>query len=127
MLILFVVFFRIYAHRNDDIKYQVVHEELALLNCALENYRTLYGTYPTGNDQSVDQNAASMYSVLANDRRNFLDGHKWKLLANKILDPWGRPYIYKCSGKSEDAYILLSMGPNGCIDEQELIDDVYSR
>ncbi|MDR2720717.1 MAG: type II secretion system protein GspG [Puniceicoccales bacterium] len=127
MLVLFVVFFRTYTYRDNDIKHQIACEELSLLNCALEYYRTSCGEYPPGNQPSVDQNAASMYDTLAKISKNFLAGHEWKLSSNKILDPWGRPYIYKYSGKPGDNYVLFSMGPNGYIDECELIDDIYSR
>jgi type II secretory pathway pseudopilin PulG len=127
MLILFIVFFRTYVYRDNDIKYQIAREELSLLNCALEYYRTSCGEYPPGNQPSIDQNAASMYDTLAKISKNFLAGHDWKLSSNRILDPWGHPYIYKCSGKPDDSYILFSMGPNGYIDERELIDDIYSR
>jgi type II secretion system protein G len=127
MLILFVVFFRVYVHRNDDIKYHNAREDLSILNCALENYHTLTGEYPPGNLQSMEQNAVSMYSALVKDPNDLLGSHKWKITANKILDPWGHPYIYKFSGKAEEIYILFSMGPNGYIDEHELIDDIYSR
>jgi hypothetical protein len=75
----------------------------------------------------VEQNAASMYSTLNKNSKNFLAGHEWKLSSNKILDPGGRPYIYRYSGKPNDSYILFSTGPNGYVDERELIDDIYSR
>ncbi|MDR1255436.1 MAG: type II secretion system protein GspG [Puniceicoccales bacterium] len=127
MLILFVVFFRVYVHRDNDIKYQKAREELSILNCALEYHRTFCGEYPVGNQQSVEQNAASMYAALAKNSKSFLAGHDWKLSSGKILDPWGRPYVYKCSGKPEDNYLLFSMGPNGYVDEHGLIDDIYSR
>ncbi|MDR3273737.1 MAG: type II secretion system protein GspG [Puniceicoccales bacterium] len=127
MLILFVVFFRIYAYRDNDIKYQIAREELSILNCALEYYHSSCGEYPVGNQRSIEQNAISMYAALTKSSKNFLTGHEWKIASNKILDPWGRPYIYKCSGKPEDNYILFSMGPNGYVDEHGLLDDIYSR
>lgn len=127
ILVLFVVFFRVYIHRNNDIKYQIAREELSILNCALEYYHTACGEYPVGNHQSTEQNAATMFSSLSKNSKNFLDGHKWKLSSDKILDPWGRPYVYKYNGKPEDGYVLFSMGPNGYVDEHGLIDDIYSR
>lgn len=127
MLIIFVVFFRTYIHRSDDIKYQAAREELSLLNCALEYYNTSYGLYPTGNSQSNEQNAINLYNSLTKRSKNFLTGHEWTLSKGMIIDPWGNPYIYKYSGQPEESYILFSMGPNGYIDTKELIDDIYSR
>ncbi len=127
ILIISVVFFRTYTHRNHDIKYQSAREELALLNCALEYYNSVCGTYPIGNLKTNELNAASLYNSLLQKSKKFLNGHNWTLLNDMLIDPWGNPYVYKYSGNPEDTYILFSMGPNGYIDPKELIDDIYSR
>lgn len=127
ILVLSVVFCRTYIHRSNDIKYQSAREELALLNCALEHYNNTCGTYPTGNFKTNSQNAKSLYSALQEKSKNFLNGHNWTLLNDMLIDPWGRPYIYKYSGSADDTYILFSVGPNGYVDTKELIDDIYSR
>ncbi|MDE6432187.1 MAG: type II secretion system protein GspG, partial [Opitutales bacterium] len=126
ILILSVVFFRTYIHRSNDIKYQSAREELALLNCALEHYNNACGTYPLGNFQSTSENAASLYNALLKKSKNFLNGHNWTLSNDMLIDPWGRPYVYKYSGNPEDTYVLFSVGPNGHMDTRELIDDIYS-
>ena len=127
MMVLLIVFFRIYSHRDNEIKCQVAKEELSLLNCALEYYYTANGTYPSGNQQSIEKNAVSLYDALSKASENFLLQHSWKLAGEKVMDPWGRPYVYKFSGKQGDNYLLFSVGPNGHIDESDLIDDIYSR
>lgn len=127
ILIIFVVFFRTYINRNHDIKYQKAQGELAILNCALENYNKLCGTYPMGNFETNNQNAVNLYAALSQKSQSFLKSHKWKLSNEILIDPWGNPYVYKYSGNPDDNYVLFSMGPNGYIDNKELIDDIYSR
>jgi hypothetical protein len=93
MLILFVVFFRIYVYRDNHVEYQIAREELSILNCALEYYHTSCGEYPVGNQRLIEQHAISMYTALTKSSKNFLTGHEWKIASNNILDLWGRPYI----------------------------------
>jgi prepilin-type N-terminal cleavage/methylation domain-containing protein len=119
-----------FNYRSDSIKDNVVHEELTLLNCAIEAFKSATGSYPVC-AKSMNENAVELYrnlSLQQGDGPGFLSTyHAWKVVDGKLVDPWGNPYVYRCPREDAVSYTLLSMGPNGHIDEKELIDDVYSR
>jgi hypothetical protein len=115
-----------YNYKSDTIKSNVVQEEMALLNCAIEIFKSENGFYPLCEEMSVDASARELYSKLCEKVDSTAGMHRWNISDGKFCDPWNNPYIYVCSSRNSD-YRLFSMGPNGRIDRGELIDDIYSR
>ena len=115
------------SYRTDSIKLNIAKQELALLNCAIEAYKSKTGNYPIAKSTSYVENAATLYSSLSQILTNLSGSHVWTLEDGKLVDPWGNYYFYKCDGPDSVVYVLFSFGPNGHIDEGELIDDIYSR
>jgi type II secretory pathway pseudopilin PulG len=125
--ICFVLFRVAYGYRDESIKDNVAREELALLNCAIEVFKSENGHYPVCGSQSVNSNAKELYNRLSTKDGSFVESHRWKIFDGKIIDPWGNPYVYTCESQDAGSYVLFSMGPNKHIDEDELIDDIHSR
>ncbi len=83
---------------------------------ALDNYRLNVGHYP-----SEDEGGLMALVERPSDEEV---GKKWRgpyiTQAEKLKDPWGTEYIYKCPGNfNEETYDLSSAGP----DRQEGTDD----
>lgn len=121
-----VLFSVIHNYRENNIKDNLTKAELAMLNCHLETYKLQHGDYPIANSDSVISNAHILYQALSEKIETFSHDHKWTIEHDCLIDPWGRPYVYKYNN-STNAYILLSTGPNRTVDADKLIDDVYSR
>lgn len=121
-----VLFSVTYDYRENNIKNNLVRAELAILNCHLETYKLQTNDYPTTNSDSIINNAHILYHTLSEKIEPFFYDHKWTIKDDCLIDPWGRPYVYKYNNGSR-SYLLLSTGPNGTIDIDKLIDDVYSR
>lgn len=121
-----VLFSVIHNYRENNIKDNLAKAELAMLNCHLETYKLQNGDYPMANSDSVINNAHILYQALSEKIETFFNDHKWTIEYDCLIDPWGRPYVYKYNN-STNAYILLSTGPNRTVDADKLIDDVYSR
>jgi general secretion pathway protein G len=113
-------------YKSNSIKSNIVQEEMALLNCAIEIFKSENGFYPFCKSMSVDASARELYDKLSEK----IDGtgvmHKWNVSEGKLCDPWNNPYIYVCSSRGVD-YKLFSMGPNGRVDLDGMTDDIYSR
>lgn len=82
--------------------------QLDLLGVALDNYRLDNGAYPT-----TEQGLAALREkpvrepVPANWRGPYLR-------RDVPLDPWGRPWIYRCPGeRNRSGYDLMSFGRDG--------------
>ncbi|MDR2737570.1 MAG: type II secretion system protein GspG [Puniceicoccales bacterium] len=116
-----------YDYRDKNIKENVAREELALLNCAIEIFKSESGAYPVCESKSVDSNAKELFEKISTKINSLAGHHKWNVVDGKLVDPWNNPYIYRCASQDSVSYVLLSMGPNGYVDESELIDDIYSR
>jgi prepilin-type N-terminal cleavage/methylation domain-containing protein len=116
-----------YGYRDGSIKDNIAREELALLNCAIEAYKSEKDHYPVCGSRFVNSNAKELYNELSTKDGSFIEGHGWKISDGKIIDPWGNPYVYTCESEDAGSYVLFSMGPNRHIDEYELIDDIRSR
>ncbi|MDR1528486.1 MAG: type II secretion system protein GspG [Puniceicoccales bacterium] len=127
IIICFVLFKVIHNYRSDDIKSNMVQEELALLNCAIEMFKSDNGFYPVCASPTVDLNAKELYGKLLTKINSFAGYHRWQVIEGMLIDPWGNPYVYKCNSKDSPTYVLFSVGPNGYIDGPEIIDDIYSR
>jgi type II secretion system protein G len=123
----FLLFGVMRNYRDNNIRENVVHEELALLNCAIEIFKSDNSTYPICDSQSIDANAKDFFKKISPKIETLAEYHKWHIVDEKLVDPWNNPYVYRCTSANPLSYELLSMGPNGRIDERELIDDVYSR
>ena len=132
VLVLIGCFFRYSERYSNKVRYIQAQEELAMLSGAVEYYRTEYGSYPCNEDTSGE----CFYKILAGDnknKKNFVDGYDWAVVNDKVLDPWGHPYVYKykmpSDGKSGSFYVF-SVGPNGKSETKDEIknnksDDVY--
>ncbi|MDR2778812.1 MAG: type II secretion system protein GspG [Puniceicoccales bacterium] len=127
IIVCFALFKVVYNYHSNDIKSNVVQEELALLNCAIEMFRSKNGFYPVCASPSVDLNAKELYGKLSTQINSVANYHKWQIANDMLIDPWGNPYVYKCTSRDAPTYVLFSVGPNGHVDETELIDDIYSR
>ncbi|MDR1414054.1 MAG: type II secretion system protein GspG [Puniceicoccales bacterium] len=127
IMICIVLFKVVYNYRESSIKSNVTHEELALLNCAVEIFKSENGFYPVCDLKSVDMNARELYGKISAKVESFESNHKWNISDSRIIDPWGNPYVYMCTSKDAISYVLFSMGPNGTVDANELIDDIHSR
>jgi general secretion pathway protein G len=114
-------------YRDRSIKENVAREELALLNCAIEIFKSENGYYPVCDSKSTDANAKGLFEKISAKINSLAGHHKWNIVDGKLMDPWNNPYSYRCASPDSASYILLSMGPNGYIDENELIDDIHSR
>ncbi|MDR1173682.1 MAG: type II secretion system protein GspG [Puniceicoccales bacterium] len=127
IIICFVLLKVVYNYRSDEIKANMVQEELALLNCAIEMFKSDDGFYPICASPTVELNAKDLYAKLSTKINSFADSHRWRVIEGMLIDPWGNPYVYRYDSKDSSTYALLSVGPNGHIDGPEIIDDVYSR
>ncbi|MDR2432212.1 MAG: type II secretion system protein GspG [Puniceicoccales bacterium] len=127
IIICSVLFKVIHNYRSDDIKSNVAQEELALLNCAIEMFKSDNAFYPTCTSPMVSSNAKELYGKLSTKINSLAGHHRWQVTEGMLIDPWGNPYVYKCDSKDSPTYVLFSVGPNGHIDETEIIDDIYSR
>ncbi|MDR2629150.1 MAG: type II secretion system protein GspG [Puniceicoccales bacterium] len=127
IIICFVLFKVIHNYRSDDIKSNMAQEELALLNCAIETFKSDNGFYPTCTSTTINSNAKELYGKLSTKISSFAGYHGWQVNEGMLIDPWGNPYVYKCDSKDSPTYVLFSVGPNGHIDGPEIIDDIYSR
>jgi general secretion pathway protein G len=127
IIICFVLFKVIHNYRSDDIKSNMVQEELALLNCAIEMFKSDNGFYPICTSPMVGSNAKDLYGKLSAKINSLAGHHRWQVTEGMLIDPWGNPYVYKCDSKDSPTYVLFSVGPNGHIDGPEIIDDIYSR
>ena len=116
-----------YTYRTDSIKTNIVKEELALLNCALESYKSDHGSYPVAASKSMSDNARVLYESLAKYLESVGGGRIWKTKGGMLMDPWDNCYSYLCVSPEAVEYTLFSIGPNGHVDEDVLIDDIYSR
>jgi prepilin-type N-terminal cleavage/methylation domain-containing protein len=114
-------------YRDSNIRESTAREELALLNCALEIFKSENASYPVCGSQSIDANAKNLFGEISSKISSLATQHKWRVVDGKLVDPWNHPYVYKCASPDSQAYVLFSMGPNGYVDEVELIDDIYSR
>jgi type II secretory pathway pseudopilin PulG len=117
----------IHDYRDRNIKENIAREELALLNCAIEIFKSESGAYPVCDLKSVDSNAKDLFGKISAKINSMAGHHKWNVVDGKLIDPWNNPYVYRCASTDSVSYVLLSMGPNGYVDENELIDDIYSR
>lgn len=68
----------------------------------LEAYRIERGAYPTG-----DAGLAVLTAPAANAT------HSFYLPAEKLLDPWGRQYLYLTPGPDGEPFELVSFGGDG--------------
>ena len=97
-------------------KQQAAKTQIELLGSALDTFRLDVGRYPT-TEEGLE--------VLIKDPG--ID--KWDgpyLKKNKIpLDPWGRPYEYKCPGEHSE-YDLYSLGADGQIGGEGENRDIVS-
>ncbi len=118
--------------------------DIAVIQVALEKYKTRFGTYPkrlgTDTDMEVhifnslngkvtpDGNATQVEAMLnlsvlelENDSYpNFNDDTSSSWLTNRVVDPWGNPYLYRFDPDQHSyaswnsfRYVLFSEGEDG--------------
>ena len=91
-----------------EAKNVTARSQIEMLGAALDAYRLDNGRYP-----STAQGLAALWQAPAQDPRPT----SWKgpyLRKEVPLDPWGRPYTYKCPGEHNPAgYDLVSLGADG--------------
>lgn len=90
--------------RVGEAKQSVAKQKLAETEKAVEIFRTDYDRYP----QSLDELIV---------RPSDIPEEKWRrpsLKRKDLLDPWDRPFIYKCPGDhAEVPFDLYSLGADG--------------
>ncbi|MBY0422047.1 MAG: type II secretion system major pseudopilin GspG [Parvularculaceae bacterium] len=82
--------------------------DIGVLEQALDSYRLDMQTYPT-----TEQGLAALTAPppgVPNADQYRAGGYIKK---GGVVDPWGRPYIYKFPGERGGAYDLYSLGPAG--------------
>jgi len=88
-------------------KQQVARSQIALLESALDQFRLDVGRYPT-----TEEGLRALIEPPQEEEAR----QKWRgpyLKKKKIpLDPWGRPYEYRCPGEHGE-YDLWSYGADG--------------
>jgi general secretion pathway protein G len=94
--------------RVSEAKSATARTQIELLGVALDNYRLDNGQYPT-----TEQGLAALQTRPTVDP---VPG-TWRgpyLRKAVPLDPWGRPYTYRCPGtENPSGYDLLSLGRDG--------------
>jgi general secretion pathway protein G len=84
-------------------KQKAAKAQIELFGTALDALRLDVGRYPTTEEALK----------ALREKPSGMDGWKGPYLPKEIpLDPWGRPYIYKCPGEHGD-YDLISFGLDG--------------
>ncbi len=84
-------------------KQKAAKAQIELFGSALDALRLDVGRYPT-----TDEALKAL-----REKPSGMDGWKGPYLPKEIpVDPWGRPYIYKCPGDHGD-YDLISFGLDG--------------
>ncbi len=88
-------------------KTEIAKSQIALLESALDQYRLDMGYYP-----STEEGLEALISPPSDEEKK----RNWRgpyLKKKKIpLDPWGRPYQYRCPGEHGE-YDLWSYGADG--------------
>ena len=91
-----------------DAKVTAANAQLELFGLALDQYRLDNDYYP-----STAQGLEALRTLPTGDPA----AHNWRgpYLKKAIpLDPWGRPYVYKCPGaRNPNSYDLLTYGRDG--------------
>jgi general secretion pathway protein G len=91
-----------------EAKNVTARSQIEMLGAALDAYRLDNGRYPT-----TAQGLGALWQTPTQDVRPI----SWKgpyLRKEVPLDPWGRPYVYKCPGEHNPAgYDLVSYGADG--------------
>ncbi|MGB9627184.1 MAG: type II secretion system major pseudopilin GspG [Thermodesulfobacteriota bacterium] len=84
-------------------KQKAAKAQIELFGTALDSFRLDVGRYPT-----TEEGLRAL-----REKPSGLDSWKGPYLPKEIpLDPWGKPYIYKCPGEHGE-YDLLSYGLDG--------------
>lgn len=86
----------------DEANNYIARSEITSITTALQRYRLSTGRYPTAADGGLKALVSPPSS-----------GVKWKgpYLEDEAIDPWGRPYKYKCPGSHKPAsFDLWSLG-----------------
>jgi len=97
-------------------KQQAAKTQIELLGSALDTFRLDVGRYPTTEE--------GLEALIKDPGIDKWDGPYLK--KNKIpLDPWGRPYEYKCPGEHSE-YDLYSLGADGQIGGEGENRDIVS-
>jgi len=97
-------------------KQQAAKTQIELLGSALDTFRLDVGRYPTTEE--------GLEALIKDPGIDNWDGPYLK--KNKIpLDPWGRPYEYKCPGEHGE-YDLYSLGADGQIGGEGENRDIVS-
>lgn len=84
-------------------KQKAAKAQIELFGTALDALRLDVGKYPT-----TEEGLKAL-----REKPSGMDGWKGPYLPKEIpLDPWGKPYVYKCPGEHGD-YDLISLGLDG--------------
>jgi len=94
--------------RVSEAKSATARTQIELFGLALDNYRLDNGAYPT-----TEQGLAALQEKPTRDPLPL----NWRgpyLKRDVPLDPWGRPYLYKCPGEhTPSGYDLSTLGHDG--------------
>ena len=83
-------------------KRELAKTGISVVSGKLEAYRIERGTYPT-----TDAGLAVLTAPAANAQ------HSYYLPGEKLLDPWGRRYLYLTPGPDGEPFELVSFGGDG--------------
>ena len=94
--------------RVSDARTTSAETQVALFGTALDNYRLDNGAYPT-----TEQGLAALREKPT--RAPIPTNWRGPYLRKDVpLDPWGKPYMYRCPGeRNVSGYDLLSLGRDG--------------
>ena len=85
-------------------KAQIARIQIGELENALQMFAFDVGRYPT--------NTEGLEALVSNPGN--LESWKGPYLSKALpMDPWGKPYIYRCPGTHNNEFDLFSYGPDG--------------
>ncbi|MDD7014398.1 MAG: type II secretion system major pseudopilin GspG [Spirochaetales bacterium] len=94
------------ARQIDKAKAVAAKSDIEALSLAVENFYIDTGSYP-----EQQQGLSCLVENICVKTRN-----KWNgpyISKNVPLDPWGNDYVYKCPGKNNRPYEIISYGKDG--------------
>ena len=81
----------------------VAKQKLSVIEGAVEMFRLDYGRYPQDLEELLT-------------RPSDIPEEKWtppSIKSKDLIDPWDRPFVYKCPGDHDAAFDLYSLGADG--------------
>ena len=101
-------------------KKDLAKPRMATIEDAIHRYYLHTGSYPEGD-------GAEALQVLLTNSNNIEGWDGPYLKASQLIDPWGRPYIYKAEGDhNPGSFDLISYGADGQEGGDKENEDIYN-